>query len=123
VSIEIDQTPLLVRKFAWDLFPREWMGNVWSLLDLVPEGPDGQDMEHEDSKRRIEQVDSISSQIEVYSAIVAYIMSQAHLSVEEDPVTPEYALKIMENYQELVSCGSLVIIARLIDDGLLSVNE
>ena len=119
--VEIDKTPLLVRQFAWDLFPREWMPNVWSLLDLVPEGPDGQEREFTESETRIAETEPMVAHIEVYSAIVAFIMSQSDLSHEEE-VTPEQEKAKMEKYQELISCGASVIIAKLIDDGMITVN-
>lgn len=125
---ELDLRPLLLRRFAWDIFPHDFdlLKEIQGKLGLVPDDDDGMEVEHAASDIRINRVAPLSDTLQTLSGIAAEVMAQ-YLCVcveddadEEDIHIPGDVIVAFETQNtEVINDGATAIISHLLDTGVL----
>jgi hypothetical protein len=81
---DIDARPLLTRRLAWDMLPHCYTPLVLNRLGMVPASEEGEDLEHDDSHRRLDPLVNIEPQMRPILEIVTNILCAAMLVDEDD---------------------------------------
>jgi hypothetical protein len=115
----IDARPLVTRRLAWDMLPHLYSPLVLRRLELIPPGDEGQDLEHEDSHRRLDSVLAIEPHLRPILPIVKDVICAAMLVDEDGSPTP---LNV-EVVSEIVRASCAGILAHLVDQEVVQVND
>lgn len=123
-SEPINLLPLLKQRLAEDMLPETH--EYWKVLDLVPPSPEGLEKAHEESGKRLRMVAPLQKHVDIYSAVIADIVSQIMLKnlqdtdpeMSEDTIDDWHKMKIREN-REIVRGCMYPILAQLIDSRVL----
>lgn len=124
----IDLLPLLKRTFAWDVIPCAQVEQFFPCLDLLQGSEEGHEMEHQAKHDRYLRLDTISSVVEVYVAVVSDIITKVMLryDLEENRSKLEDtgALKLMtEQNQEIIRISLYAGLAELFDSGIITYGK
>lgn len=123
----INLKPLLLKKFVWDIFPHDAdIQAVLLSLGLMPDGEEGQKIEHAASDERLRKVAPMYKALKILSGIMgeamtAYLM---HLLEENGGALaemPEGFRDVMTAQNgEVIYAGSIAMIAHMIDYEVLT---
>lgn len=126
----INLKPLLLKKFVWDIFPHEAdIPAVLLSLGLVPDGEEGQEIEHAASDARLDRVAPMFPATKILSGIMGEAMTAylLHLLVEQGGDVSEMPEGFRETMTaqntEVIFQGSLAMIAHMMDYDVLTYTE
>lgn len=132
-ELPLDPRPLMLKRMVWDIFPHDTdvVREVQRQLGLVPDQPDGLEMEHDASDTRINRVAPMSKALETLSEYAAGVIGYYLLAVLEasaddgdDIEVPEGFLKSMYHQNsEIIFESAYAIISHLMDTGVLAYGE
>lgn len=115
---EIDLTPMLLRRFAWDTMPCNEVADLLPALGLTCGTDEGTHYDHADSHHRMSHVLPLEPYFtrfaEILGVVFATAMAQtAGVDLGEDSV------KFAEQNAEVVRAGARAIVAQFIETGVL----
>jgi hypothetical protein len=119
----------VLASLLWDLLPHEDVTPAhYEALNLRPADGDIQDMEHEASHTRREQLGSIEPLVTTVASMAGNVITQAILLKAATQLEPgedfsdEEKEKVLETVSANVVAGSLAVIVELVDMGVLNVG-
>jgi len=115
----IDAIPLLTRRLAWDMLPHLYSPIVLRRLELLPPGDEGEDLEHEDSHRRLDPLLAIEPYLRPILPIVKDVICAAMLVDEDGSPTPLNE----EVVGEIVRASCVGVLAHLVNQEVVQVND
>jgi hypothetical protein len=118
----IDARPLLTRRMAWDMLPHYLSPVVLRRMDLVPPGDEGEDMEHEDSHRRLDPLLEIEPYLRPILPVVKAVICAAML-VESDAECISPTPLTEEVVSEIVRASCVGLLAHLVSQEVVQVND
>jgi hypothetical protein len=115
---DIDLTPMLLRRFAWDTMACNEVPDLLPSLGLTCGTDEGTDYDHRDSHHRMSHVLPLEPYFtrfaEILGVVFATAMAQrAGIDLGEDSV------KFAEQNAEVVGAGARAIVAQFIETGVL----
>jgi hypothetical protein len=126
----VNLKPLLLKKFVWDIFPHEAdIPAVLLSLGLVPDGEEGQEVEHAASDARLSKVAPMFKAVEVLSGIMGEAMTAYLLHLLEKQggdlasLPDEIRETMTTQNAEVIFQGSIAMIAHMIDYEVLTYTE
>lgn len=116
--------PQRLRKVAWDVLPCTEVESLLPYLDLAPSSPESEEMDHHDSHERIKRLIPLENYIAVYAALSSRVMAAAALRMNDGvPPDPQILGLVLQQFAETAHVGASVVLAQLLDDGVISINE
>jgi hypothetical protein len=126
----VNLKPLLLKKFVWDIFPHEAdIPAVLLSLGLVPDGEEGQAVEHAASDARLTKVAPMFKAVEILSgvmaeAMTAYLMHLLEKNGRDLADLPEEFREIMTGQNtEVIFQSTIAMIAHMMDYEVLTYTE
>ena len=119
-----DYTAVLERQLILDLVPCDKGQQAIGIVGLNPASPDGAEIEHIMSHARIDQIESLSTPLHVYSALVAEIWTKLFINTQPEGMIPENMHgQIFESQATHIYQAMVAILANMFDMGLLRPGE
>ena len=119
---QINLTPLWIRRLVWDALPHNEVVDYLPKFGLMPGSPEGHEMEHRDSHKRIEKLVPIADILAATTKLTGTVLGKA--IVEHTGITnPELVERTIRAYTTSVHAGSVAILATLLDEGLIQITD
>lgn len=126
-----DPEPLILKRMTWDIFPHDpdLIRAAQAQLGLVPDTPDGLDVEHDASDTRLNNLNPLSDVLRTLSASAArvagrYLITSACQQAGTGIDLPDgFHESFAAQNEELIYDASYAIIAHLMDTGVLAWGE
>ncbi|WP_157247832.1 hypothetical protein [Nonomuraea typhae] len=119
----LDWTPLLKHRLVWDLVPSRKTEKVMRQLGMVPPSTDAAPEMYLESKRRLFRVAPLLKDVTALSTLSAEILIATILGDTAEEVPAEIREALATQYGEVIRVGALVIIANLLDTGVITFPE
>lgn len=119
---QINLTPLWIRRLVWDALPHSEVEAYLPKFGLMPGSPEGHEMEHVNSHKRIEKLAPISDVLVATTQLTGSVLGKAIVEHQEitDPALIERAIRA---YTTSVHAGSVAVLATLLDEGLIEITD
>lgn len=118
----IDVTELMKRRFVWDVLPCPMVPEFIPRMGLVGASDGGNAIEHRESHTRLNRIGPIHSTVASFSKMAATAAAKAILDSQGIDIDGDSDPKV-EHYVKLVSTCTAAVIANLIDNGAIRINE
>ena len=115
----IDARPLLTRRLAWDMLPHYLSPVVLNRLGMVPPSEEGEDLEHDDSHRRLDPLLDIEHHLRPVLPIVKDVLCAAML-VDQDGSPNALTEDVVG---EIVRASCVGMLAHLVQLEVVQVND
>ncbi len=122
VQDQVDLTPILTRRLAWDSLPCDEAPAVLERLGLTPSSPEGAEIEHQDSHQRIMQVMPLEPFLQRSASVLGTVVSMAMAEAKgvADQLVDEDGMEhFAAQNAEVALCSARAIIAQLMDEGVI----
>lgn len=123
----VDMLPLIRQQLAWDMLPPNH--DYWDVLKLVPPSAEIADFVQRESLNRMKLVEPFVPFVEMYSVLVADIMSeviaknqQAQLDPDDDfqqGMFKEWHRSLIGQNREIVRGAMYPMLAAMMESGLI----
>lgn len=121
---DIDLTPLITRRIAWDMLPHDHVIDTLQEMGLVLGDQQILDMEHKESHKRQEKMADLLPIVRKFSKIAASVFTEAFMHPVEDSDLPEGVRDQFNNQNsELINAGVFAVIGQLLDAGVLTLGR
>ena len=116
----IDLTPVLTRRFVWDIMPCDQVADVLKLLGLPPSGSDeGTNVDHMESHARLARVGPLEEHLQAFAPVLGVITAKSMAAASGATLTDEQEQAFAEQHAEVVLHSSRAIIANLMSAGII----
>lgn len=115
----IDARPLLTRRLAWDMLPHMISPVVLHRLGMVPPSEEGEELEHEDSHKRLDPLLNIESYLRPILPLVKDVICAAMLVDQDGSPNPLNE----EVVTEIVRASCVGMLAHLVNQEVVQVND
>lgn len=112
----------LQRKIAWDSLPCDEVRRYMPVLDLVPPSPEGEEIEHQESHRRLGLQQPLQTHLAVTSVMAARALAALALRLPDGPEPAEIVTMVNTQFAQTIHVGVSVIVANLLDEGYLQLG-
>jgi len=116
---DIDMTPTMLRRFAWDILPCDEVPDVLTALGLTHGTDEGMEMDHQDSHDRMGAVYPLEPYLQRFSEVMGVVTATA-MTESAGVDLGEDSVKFAEQNAEVVLCAARAIIAQFVESGLLA---
>lgn len=121
-TIPREQYPMLLRKVAWDVLPCREVQGMLPALTLHPSSPEGAEVEHQDSHKRIGALAPLEDHISVYSAFAARVAAASAIQLNVGETDPNIHALVVQQFAETGHIAASVVVAHLLEEGIISIN-
>lgn len=130
-AADIDNTPMVKAKLAWDMIPHENVADMFPELGLLPSSDEGMAMEHTECHRRMNATTPLFPLIGAYATLITDIVGTVLIRVDldeiQDPEDREMLAQAKEAFCNqnfiLIRAAATSIIANFLDMGLLKLGD
>lgn len=116
---EVDLTPVMLRRFAWDIMPCPEVPDLLTALGLTHGTPEGMDMDHRDSHQRLAPVFPLEPYLQRFAEVLGVVTSTA-MTQKAGVDLGEDSVKFAEQEANTILAGARAIIAQFIESGVLT---
>jgi hypothetical protein len=114
----IDARPLLTRRLAWDMLPHFVTPLVLHRLGMVPPSDEGEDLEHDDSHKRLDPLLGIECHLRPVLPIITDVLRAAILADQDlDRALTEDVVG------EIVRASCVGVLAHLVNLDVVQVKD
>lgn len=115
---EIDMTPMLLRRFAWDTMPCSEVADLLPALGLTHGTDEGMNLDHADSHHRMSHAFPLEGYLQRFSEVLGVVFATA-MAQKAGVDLGEDSVKFAEQNAEVIRCGARAIIAQFLETGVL----
>jgi hypothetical protein len=116
-------TQMLARKLLWDIVPCHQAASMLPLMNLMPDSPDVEEMEHRASHDRLDRLLPIEPIIQMLVPLASGVTSSAMLVNSGKDVDAETVSVIREYHHRVIQAGTTAILANLMDMGIIQYTD
>lgn len=117
---EIDMTPMLLRRFAWDTMPCDQVRELLTLLGLTHGTDEGMSLDHADSHHRVARVFPLEPYLQRFAEVLGVVTATALLKQAGITDPSVDTVKFAEQNAEVVLHSARAIIAQFVESGVLT---
>lgn len=114
---------MLAKRLLWDIVPCDAVAVMVPLMNLLPSSEEVDEMEHQASHERMENVRQLMPLIETLTPLVSGITASAMLVNSGVNADAELALALKKQHSQVVRASSIAILANLLDMGIITYTD
>ena len=115
----IDMTPLLTRRFAWDITQCPLVPELLEALHMQLGSKEGMEQDHRESHARMSVVFPLEGMVQGYSHVLASVVTKALMITNAVDIDPENEASFVRQNHEVISSSVRAVIAQLMFAGVL----
>lgn len=114
----VDMTPLLTRRFAWDVMQCSLVPGLLEALQMQLGSEEGMNHDHRESHHRMSAVMPLEGMLQAYGHILASVLTKAMLMTQGIEPGDEEEGFVLQN-RELIVAASRATVAQLMASGVI----
>ena len=115
----IDMTPLLTRRFAWDITQCPLVPELLEALHMPLGVEEGMQQDHRESHARMSVVLPLEGMIQGYSHVLASVVTKALMITNAVSIDPENEASFVRQNHEVISSSVRAVLAQLMFAGVI----